>query len=81
MQSDSFLYKFQPSNKGFDLSAKVIEAKNTAFVKFGVHFDQLYKSSALVNLTKKQLFLKNDVLSIDFILGDNIRYNFDYYID
>ena len=78
---DSFLYKFQPSDQGFDLSAKVIEAKNTAFVKFGVHFDQLYMSSALVNLTKKQLFLKNDVLSIDFILGDNIRYNFDYYID
>ena len=78
---DSFLYKFHPSNQGYDLSAKVVEAKNTAFVKFGVHFDQLYKSAALLNLTKKQLLLKNDVLSIDFILGDNIRYNFDYYID
>ena len=78
---DSFLYKFYPSNNGYDLSAKVIEAKNTTFVKFGVHFDQLYKSAALLNFTKKQLFLKNDVLSIDFILGDNIRYNFDYYID
>ena len=78
---DSFLYKFHPSNQGYDLSAKIVEAKNTAFVKFGVHFDQLYKSAALLNLTKKQLLLKNDVLSIDFILGDNIRYNFDYYID
>src|SRR5690606_30428502 len=24
---------------------------------------------------------KNDVASFDFILGDNVRYNFDYYID
>ena len=30
---------------------------------------------------QKQLLLKNDVLSMDFILGDNTRYNFDYYID
>ena len=27
------------------------------------------------------MLLKNDVLSLDFILGDNSRYNFDYYID
>tara|TARA_B110001469_G_scaffold86845_1_gene82262 strand:- start:5396 stop:7618 length:2223 start_codon:yes stop_codon:yes gene_type:complete len=78
---DSFLYKFSPADQGYNLSAKVTEAKNTTFVKFGVHYDPLYKSAALLNLTKKQLIFKNDVLSLDFILGDNTRYNFDYYID
>jgi NTE family protein len=78
---DSFLYKFSPSDQGYDLMAKVIESKNTTFIKLGLHYDQLYKSAVLLNLTKKQLFLKNDVLSLDFILGDNSRYNFDYYID
>jgi NTE family protein len=78
---DSFLYKFLPTNQGYNFSAKVEEAKNTTFIKFGVHYDQLYKSAALINLTKKQLFLKNDVISLDLIFGDNTRYNFDYYID
>ena len=78
---DSFLYKFSPDGEGYVFSAKVTEAKNTTFIKFGAHYDQLYKSAALLNLTKKQLLLKNDVLSLDFILGDNSRYNFDYYID
>ena len=78
---DSFLYKFSPDGEGYVFSAKVTEAKSTTFIKFGAHYDQLYKSAALLNLTKKQLLLKNDVLSLDFILGDNSRYNFDYYID
>ena len=78
---DSFLYKFSPAGQGYNFIAKATEAKNTTFIKFGVHYDQLYKSAALLNLTKKQLLLKNDVLSMDFILGDNTRYNFDYYID
>ena len=78
---DSFLYKFCPAGQGYNFIAKATEAKNTTFIKFGVHYDQLYKSAALLNFTKKQLLLKNDVLSMDFILGDNTRYNFDYYID
>mgnify|MGYP000946519727 CR=1 FL=1 len=78
---DSFLYKFSPAGEGYNFSAKATEAHNTAFIKFGVHYDQLYKSAALLNLTKKQLIFKNDVLSLDLILGDNTRYNFDYYID
>ena len=35
----------------------------------------------MVNLTQKKLFSKNDVASLDIILGDHFRYNFDYYID
>ena len=78
---DSFLYKLIPNGDSYDFNAQVVEAKNTAFIRFGLHYDQLYNSAALLNLTKKQLLLKNDVVSVDFIFGDTPRYNFDYYID
>ncbi|MES2486808.1 MAG: patatin, partial [Bacteroidota bacterium] len=51
------------------------------YLKFGLHYDGLYKSAVLVNLTQKNLLWRNDVASLDIILGDNFRYNFDYYID
>ena len=80
---DSFLYELKPSEgiEGFDLNATLKESSETTFLKLGVHYDDLYKSSALINLTKKRLLTKNDLASFDFILGDNVRYNFDYYID
>jgi len=78
---DSFLYKLTPSGNSYNFNAQVVEAKNTAFIRFGLHYDQLYNSAALLNLTKKKLLLKNDVVSVDFIFGDSPRYNFDYYID
>ncbi|WP_100611137.1 patatin-like phospholipase family protein [Confluentibacter lentus] len=80
---DSFLYELKPSDSidGFDLNATLKESKESTFLKLGVHYDDLYKSSALINLTKKRLLTKNDLASFDFILGDNVRYNFDYYID
>ena len=46
-----------------------------------MHYDDLYKSAALINLTHKRLLTNNDQASLDFILGDNIRYNFEYHID
>ena len=79
---ESFRYRFFPvSNGGYDFTGNVIEATNTTLLKLGFHYDEILKSSLLLNLTKKQFLLKNDVLSLDFILGDNSRFNFDYYID
>jgi NTE family protein len=79
---DSFRYKFLSNeNQDYNFVGNVNEATNTSFLKFGVHYDQVLKSSVLLNFTKKQLLLKNDVLSLDFIFGDNSRFNFDYYID
>jgi len=80
---DNFTYKLLPSNtqEGFDLHVKVVESETTTFIKLGLHYDDLYKSAALINVTKKKTLFNNDVASFDFILGDNVRYNFDYYID
>lgn len=63
------------------LNLNLVEEKNKTFLKFGLHYDDLYKSAVLVNVTHKKLLFKNDVLSLDLGLGDNIRYTLDYYID
>lgn len=74
----SILYSFDTEN---NLKFDIRESKINTFIKFGLHYDGLYKSALLVNLTKKKLISKNDVASFDLIVGDNFRYNFDYYID
>ena len=66
---------------GYDLITTLKESEVNAFIKLGVHYDDLYKSAVLVNFTKKRLLFKNDLASLDFILGDNVRFNFDYLID
>ena len=80
---DSFLYELVPTEyaDGFDFHATVIETNKTAFLKLGLHYDNLYKSGLLVNFTKKRTLTKNDVMSLDLIFGDNLRYNFEYFID
>jgi NTE family protein len=78
---DSFIYEFQPNEDGYNLITHLKESEIKTFLKFGVHYDDLYKSAALVNLTKTRAIFNNDVMSIDLILGDNVRYNFDYFID
>jgi NTE family protein len=78
---ESFLYSFKPVLDGYQLNTELRESKNTTLFKFGAHYDNLYKSAALLNLTKKGLLFNNDVASFDIALGDNIRYNFKYFID
>ena len=74
-------YSFDKTEKGERLTLNLKENTNNAFLKFGLHYDDLYKSGVLVNYTHKKIVMKNDVASLDVILGDNFRYNFDYYID
>ena len=74
-------YELVSNELGEDLILRLKENPNKAYLRLGVHYDDLYKSAALINLTKKNLFTNDDVASIDFALGDNIRYNFQYYLD
>jgi len=80
---DSFRYTFEKNqaDKGYILRCKLVESQNTTFFKLGLHYDDVYKSAALANFTKKRLLFDNDYASIDLILGDNVRYNFEYLID
>mgnify|MGYP006174933947 CR=1 FL=1 len=64
-----------------DLNLNLVESPQTTLLKFGMHYDGLFKSALLVNLTQKKLISKNDVAFLDVCLGDNFRYNLEYYID
>lgn len=74
-------YYFDKNGDKDDLILNLTESPIKTHLKFGLHYDGLYKSAVLVNVSNKKTFIKNDVMSLDMILGDNVRYNFDYYID
>ncbi len=80
---ETYRYRLEPSktNSGYNLVGDIRESEASTFLKLGVHYDGLYKSAALANITKKRLLFNNDIASLDVILGDNSRYNFDYFID
>ena len=68
-------------NGGQDVAMQLRENKSELFMKVGVHYDKLYNTAGILNITKKRLLFNDDVFSFDFILGDQVRYNFDYYLD
>ncbi|KAA2220037.1 patatin [Maribacter flavus] len=74
-------YKLVSNGTGEDLILRLDETPNTSFIRLGAHYDDLYKSAAIINFTKRNLALQDDVASFDLILGDNVRYNFQYYVD
>ncbi|WP_411766401.1 patatin-like phospholipase family protein [Winogradskyella sp. A3E31] len=80
---EAFRYRLSKNEDGesYDLIANVEESESRTFLKLGLHYDDLYKGAAVINLTQKRLLFNNDLASLDIILGDNFRYDFDYFID
>ncbi len=74
-------YKLRTKGMGEDLLVKLQESQDKTLIRLGAHYDDLYKSAAMINLTRKNLLDKDDVGSFDLILGDNIRYSLQYYVD
>ncbi|NKI31453.1 patatin-like phospholipase family protein [Croceivirga thetidis] len=74
-------YELVSNGLGTDLILKLIEKPEKMYLRAGAHYDDLFKSAALMNITRKGLLFKDDVGSFDIILGDNIRYNAEYYVD
>ena len=74
-------YELTSNGLGQDLIMTLSESTDKTYLRIAAHYDNLYKSAALINLTKKNMLLQDDVASIDLILGDNVRYNFQYYVD
>lgn len=74
-------YCLQPDGEKDDLDLVLKENPTQTYLKLGLHYDGLYKSAVLLNLTHKKTFLKNDVTSLDIILGDNFRYDLNYYVE
>ena len=69
------------SNQSFELNFDVKESKENATLSLGAHYDFLYKSGVLANYSQKHIFSNNDLLSLDVVLGDNLRYNLNYFVD
>lgn len=74
-------YKIDSSQTGSNIKFKVKQHNISNYLKFGIHYDDLYKTGILVNITSKHLLIKNDILYADLVLGDNLRYNLNYFID
>lgn len=80
---ETFRYQLAPTDSinQYRLKGQIRESEATTFLKLGIHYDALYKSAILANITKKRLLFNNDLAALDIILGDNSRFNFDYFID
>lgn len=79
---DRITYSFdKKEDEQYQLKFSVKESKDNATVSLGAHYDLLYKSGLLVNYKQKNLLLKNDLFSLDAVLGDNLRYNLSYFVD
>jgi NTE family protein len=74
-------YLREKVNGSYRLDFKVKESDENANLKLGVRYDLLYKSSVLATYSQKHLLKKNDLFSVDIILGDNVRYNLNYFVD
>lgn len=77
----NILYKLEPKDEGYIIKMKIKENPIKTVVQAAVHYDELFKSSVILNLKSKNLMLKNDLISTDLIIGDHIRYNFHYFVD
>ncbi|MDP3312852.1 patatin-like phospholipase family protein [Lutibacter sp.] len=78
---ESIEYQLIDEKDGVVLKLNMKENLLSNFLQLGIHYDNLYKTGVLLNITSKHVLNKNDVISTDIILGDNLRYNFNYFVD
>ena len=75
-------YRFyKDENGGTKVVFDIVESDSKISLRLSAHYDDLYKTGVLVNITRKRLFTNNDITSFDFIIGDKLRYDFNYFID
>lgn len=62
---------------------KVITTEDPAkfFLKFGLHYDEIFRTGLLLNASAKRLLFRNSDLSLDLIIGDKPRYYLKYFVD
>ena len=74
-------YRLAPQKNGHVLVMQLEENPSKTLLRMALHYDNVYHSGVLLNITHKSLLVTNDVSSLDVVLGDDFRYNFNYYID
>ena len=63
------------------LKLNVTEDDTRFFLKFGLHYDEVFKTGLLLNATAKRLLYRNTTVSLDVVVGDKPRYYLNYFID
>lgn len=63
------------------LTLVVQESPSRQSLKFGLHYDDLFKTGLLLNFTSRHIVFDNSTFSADLILGDFPRYDINYYVD
>ena len=63
----SINFEINKFDDGDQLKLVLQENQNRTFLKFALHYDNLYKSAILLNFTQKKLLFRNDILSADII--------------
>ncbi|WP_299176102.1 patatin-like phospholipase family protein [uncultured Chryseobacterium sp.] len=74
-------YDIIAENDANYLKLYVTEDNTRHFLKFGLHYDEVFKTGLLLNYSAKRLLFKNTNLSLDVIVGDKPRYYLNYFID
>jgi NTE family protein len=79
---DRIQYKINKlSNNTNEIDFSLIEAKKIPSLQLGLHYDLLYESAIMAKYNQEDVLVHNDVLSLDLILGDRLRYNLNYFVD
>lgn len=68
------------NNKNY-LKLFVTEDDTRFFLKFGLHYDEIFKTGLLLNATVRRLLFRNSTISLDVIVGDKPRYYLNYFMD
>lgn len=74
-------YDIIQQESGNYLKLNVTEDDTRFFLKFGLHYDEVFKTGLLLNATAKRLLFRNSTVSLDVVVGDKPRYYLNYFID
>lgn len=74
-------YDILQENSRSHLKLNVTEDDTRFFLKFGLHYDEVFKTGLLLNMTAKRLLFRNSTVSLDLVVGDKRRYYLNYFID
>ncbi|MDO5106368.1 patatin-like phospholipase family protein [Capnocytophaga sp.] len=77
----SIHHQIRHTEQGEHIDFLIRENPERTFLKFGLHYDNLFKTGFLLNYTKHYALQTDDFLSLDVVVGDNFRYQFDYFVD
>ena len=64
-----------------NITVNVTENPIKTYFQLGLHYDDLYKTGVLLNVTSKHLLFDNDFISADVVVGEKPRYNITYFVD